>query len=197
MAHENIALVDLDGTVADHDQALLTSLQDIHGPNEPPITLEKWRDKSLAPTYMFNRMQMIRSCSTWWENLPEIPAGMLIVDIMMSLGYRIVVLTQSPRRNPSASKGKIKWIGKHMPPGTDYIVTRDKSLTYGKVLFDDYPAYIDAWLAHRPRGLAIMPAFEYNKDYEHPNVIRYDGDNLADVVAALKKQADRNPNEPI
>ena len=124
--NDNIALIDLDGTVADHDAALLHDLMEIHAPEEPPIDLNKWRNKNLAPQYMFNRMQMIRSCSSWWENLPVIRSGMMVVDIMISLGFRIVVLTQGPKANPSAWKGKVKWVQKYMPGNTDMIVTRDK-----------------------------------------------------------------------
>tara|TARA_Y100000310_G_C20512920_1_gene729762 strand:+ start:436 stop:588 length:153 start_codon:yes stop_codon:yes gene_type:complete len=47
-------------------------------------------------------------------------------------------------------------------------ITEDKGIVYGKVLVDDYPCYIKRWLENRPRGLVIMPAHSYNRDFEHP-----------------------------
>ena len=69
------------------------------------------------------------------------------------------------------------------------IVGKSKGGVYGRVLVDDWPGYVEDWLAHRPRGLAIMPAHPYNEDFKHPNVIRYltrDARSNRLVGAALK-----------
>ncbi len=52
---------------------------------------------------------------------------------------------------------------------------------YGKMLTDDWPNYMIRWLEWRPRGLGIMPAQKWNEGFEHSNVVRYDGTNLAEV----------------
>jgi hypothetical protein len=36
-----------------------------------------------------------------------------------------------------------------------------------------------------------MPAHEYNKDFKHPNVIRYDGTNIEEVKERLISQFNR------
>lgn len=48
-------------------------------------------------------------------------------------------------------------------------------------------------MAHRPRGLAIMPDHPYNRDFEHENVIRYDGSDDGRVLVgkALRAAWDR------
>ena len=75
------------------------------------------------------------------------------------------------------------------------IVGRDKGGTYGRVLVDDYPKYLADWLKHRQRGLAIMPAHSYNEGFTHPNVIRYDGTNKAEVYDALRAAYERKSNQ--
>ena len=56
-------------------------------------------------------------------------------------------------------------------PLADVTVTHDKGLVYGKVLFDDYPPYIERWLEHRPRGKVLMLETPYNRSFSHPNVL--------------------------
>ena len=193
---DNIALIDLDGTVADHDGALLRDLEALRAPEEPPIDLSKWRDKSKMPPHISYRTYMIRDRSSWWENLPVIQKGMDLVNLMQSMGYRIVILTQGPRTNPSAWKGKVKWINKYFGTDIDMTITRDKGMVYGKVLFDDYPVYMDAWLEHRPRGLGIMNAFPYNEGYSNPQVIRWDSETITqEIIDALQRQLERKARE--
>ena len=74
-------------------------------------------------------------------------------------------------------------------------ITQDKSVHYGKVLVDDYPGYIEAWLEHRPRGLVIMPAHDHNKDFVHAQVVRYDGTDLDEVCATMHAAFHRKGGE--
>ena len=72
-------------------------------------------------------------------------------------------------------------------------ITRNKSLVYGRILVDDWPAFVGPWLANRPRGLAIIPAQPWNDHYWHPRAFRYTGDNfdgLKKCVAAAANRAD-------
>ena len=62
---------------------------------------------------------------------------------------------------------------------------------------DDYPDYALRWLEWRKRGLVIMPAHEYNKDFKHPNVIRYTGENLEEVKRGLEKAYKRQSGEEL
>lgn len=190
MKSEDIALVDLDGTIADYDGALLREMEKMHGPEENPIDLVEWRDKNKVPDHIFARMELIKSDSEWWRTLPVISHGMDVVNLMMEMGFRIVVLTQGPRLNSSAWKGKLEWIHENLPEGTDTIITRDKGLVYGKVLFDDYPKYLQSWLRFRPRGLGIMNAHPTNANFLHPNVIRY-SNNIEEIKKELKNQIER------
>ena len=181
---ENIALFDMDGTICDHDQSLFEGLEALRGPKElvyrPPI-------KDDAPEYIKNRADLIRASESWWENLPRLQLGWNVLKIARELDYRIMILTQGPKKNPASWSGKKKWIDKNLGPDVDITITRDKGLVYGKVLVDDYPQYIERWLKWRERGLVIMPANESNKYFNHSQVIRYDGTNLEEVSKAMER----------
>lgn len=191
---EPIALFDLDGTLFDYDKALLNSLKSIKSPEENKSF--DIHDSNL-PDYLKKRIDMIRSSSSWWENLEKFKLGWDILEVAKSLGYRIMILTQGPKKFPLSWMAKKKIVDKYLGPETDITITRDKGLVYGKILVDDYPGYIQRWLDWRDRGLVIMPANEQNKNYSHPRVIRYDGSNLELVKKAIKAVKERKRGENI
>ena len=182
-----IALFDLDGTLADYDGALRKDLEMIASPHEPPITYDLF---SNAYPYLEARRHMITSQVGWWLKLERFKLGWDVLIQVKKLGYRIAVLTKGPSSKYQAWSEKVEWCNKQL---ADYeidgvTITHNKGLVYGKVLVDDYPDYILAWLAYRPRGLVIMPAHDFNKDFTHPNVVRYDGTNLFEVVTRLREK---------
>lgn len=169
---ENICLVDLDGTLVSYEKKLLQDLKRLASPKEPPLTRPPRDD---APDYLRARSDLIRANSNWWATLPKLKLGMDMWYLAGELGFRRVILTQGPKRNPSAWKGKKIWIDNNLGNETDVIITRDKGLVYGKVLVDDWPEYVEKWLKWRPRGLAIMPSSKYNEKFIHEQIIHYDG----------------------
>jgi len=181
---ERICLLDLDGTLCDYDHSLSLSMAHLASPEEPPF---KGVPRDDAPAYLRCRADIIRLNPEWWATLPKFKLGFDIWDLAGELGYRRMILTQGPRRNPHAWTGKKLWIDRNLGLDTEITITRDKGLVYGKVLVDDWPEYIHRWLEWRPRGLVIMPANEANKGYSHPQVIRYDGKNLDVVREAMEK----------
>jgi 5'-nucleotidase len=189
MEIENWALFDMDGTLCNYDLGLLRELNKLKSPGEPEIELPI---KDKAPKYLQERANLVRSCKSWWANLPKFELGFDIWDLAEELGYQRMILTQGPKKNPNAWTGKKLWIDRNLGPDTDMTITRDKGLVYGKVLVDDFPGYVNRWLQWRPRGLVIMPANKGNEDYTHKQVIRYDGSNLAEVREAMKEAKLRN-----
>ena len=183
---ENVSLFDLDGTLCDYEKALIEDLNNLRSPDEPPCV---GVPKDDAPEYLRNRANLIRSSADWWSELPIFPLGMSIWHLAGKLGYRRMVLTQGPKRNPSAWSGKKMWIDKNLGQDVDITITRDKGLVYGKILVDDWPDYIIRWLKWRPRGLVIMPASSSNEKFKHSQVIRYDGSekSFEEVGVAMKK----------
>ena len=92
---------------------------------------------------------------------------------------------------------KVQCCQKYLGEKIDIAIVSSKGEVYGRVLYDDYPVYMQAWLKNRSRGLGIMPVTESNKEFVHPNVVKYDGTNDEAVQAALQKAWDRQSQEPL
>ncbi|MFH1248789.1 MAG: hypothetical protein V1660_01410 [archaeon] len=185
---EDIALFDMDGTLCDYEGGLIAELQKLKAPNEPDFFPQIRED---MPDYIKERSDLIRSSEGWWANLPKLKSGFDILENAKNLDYKIMILTQGPRRNPHAWSGKKLWIDKNLGQDIDITITRDKGLVYGKILVDDCPEYISRWLEWRPRGLVIMPKNESNKSFIHHQVIRYNGENLEEVITEMKRAKTR------
>jgi 5'-nucleotidase len=183
MEHDLIVLYDMDGTLFDYEKALASDLKKLASPGEKTIRISFGNN----PLYLRERIDLITSNESWWENLPKFQLGWDVLKITQELGYYHTILTQGPRKKPAAWSGKKKCVDKHFGENFDVILTRNKGLIYGKVLVDDFPGYIEKWLKWRKNGQVIMPANEYNKDFKHSQVIRYDGNNLNEVRDALEK----------
>lgn len=164
-----IALIDMDGTLADYDRTLLADLKALASPDEPEPKLS-WND---TVPYLEARMRLIKTQPGWWLNLPKLWAGFEILDELRRQGFQVHVLTKGPRHTASAWSEKLLWCQRNLSEGFGMSITSDKGLVYGRVLVDDYPPYMERWLENRPRGLGLMPEAEYNKGFEHPNVLKY------------------------
>lgn len=182
-----IALLDMDGTVADYEGQLSKDLSKLASPSEPSFDI--WGDKR-HPEYIRARMELIKCRGEWWENLPVLPIGMKIVSFLKEYGFSVHILTQGPKSNPEAWSHKARWVMKNLPE-TPITITRDKGLVYGRILVDDWPEYIERWLKWRPRGQVIMPAQKWNLNFSHQNVLRYDGTNDEELKLVLDRTRTR------
>lgn len=195
--NENVFLFDLDGSLADHDEALIRDLEHIRGPNEPVVNRDAlWKLDDIA--HMKARVDLIRKVPGWWRNLKPIDLGFQIYHLAQSFGFVTEVLTKGPKRKSLAWKEKVDWCLEHLGDTDVHIVT-NKGRFYGKVLYDDYPLYMEKWLQWRHRGLGIMPLYDSNKDFDHPNVLFWDGEKstLGLIRTALHRVMIRKPNESL
>lgn len=190
---ENIALFDMDGTLADYEAGLRKDLAKIAAPNDP-----HYPDLHNTPDWIEQRIRLIRTQPGWWQKLQPIPLGFTILKTALETGFHTRILTKGPRKSTNAWTEKVLWCQHHIEPidpRMQITITEDKGLVYGKVLVDDYPPYMDRWLQWRPRGLGIMPAQKWNEDYKHPNVLRYDGNNHWELKQRLHDAYHRQPRE--
>jgi 5'(3')-deoxyribonucleotidase len=151
---DQVALVDLDDTVAAYSKALREQMRLIQAPDEPAY-MDRMFDRE--EPYMEARRKLIQRQPGFWRGLEPIPLGFEIVEELRKQSFGIHVLTKGPKTTPSAWSEKVEWSTQHMPYAT-VTVAGDKSLVYGRVLVDDWPTYFEKWLLVRPRGLVICPA---------------------------------------
>lgn len=163
-----VALIDMDGTLCDYDGAIARMAATLRSPEEPQCQYER----DCEPAYISNRIELIKSLPGFWRDLEVLPNSLALAKWLESSGFEIHILTQGPRRHPRAWQEKVEWINTHLPD-RDITITRNKSLTYGRILVDDYPPYMEGWLQHRPRGLGLMPEQPWNQDFSHPQVIKF------------------------
>lgn len=172
-----VALIDLDGTVADYDHAMREALLKIHSPGEPPLE-DSLRE---APVWMEERQKLIKQSVGFWRNLPRIHRGFTVVAALRELRFRLMVLSKGPTKTSSAWTEKLLWCQEHLPDAGVAIISEPdaKGMVYGRVLVEDWPPFIEHWLEARPRGLVVLIDHPYNRGFEHPQVFRYVG-NAAD-----------------
>jgi 5'-nucleotidase len=191
---DNIGLFDLDGSLANYDKAVLEGLAALKSPDESPV--EDVRGAYQIP-HLKARIELISRQPNWWLNLEQIEMGFQVLHRAKEIGFQIHVLTQGPKTKPLAWKEKVEWCQKHLGSDIDIHITRNKGMVYGKFLYDDYPEYMLKWLEHRPRGLGIMPVNKGNKDFRHPQVVRWDGTNRDEVTERLRAAHKRLPGEAL
>lgn len=189
---DDLALVDMDGTVVDLDLAMKAGLESIRSPEEP--VFEHGDD---LPAWMDARRHLLMTQPGFWRNLPRYEPGFEIVKILEEEGFLLHILTKGPSKKLAAWTEKVEWCREHIPQA-EVTVTENKSHYYGKLLVDDWAPYFMGWLRHRPRGLVIVPAQPWNVDVEskHPNIIRYTGDNRKRVREAIRTAKYRLADEP-
>jgi hypothetical protein len=185
-----IALLDLDGTCADYDKALTAEMAKIASPGDPPYI------KHSGDTFMNARRKLIQNQSGFWRNLEKLELGFEVINVLKYVGFSINVLTQGPRKSINAWSEKVLWCQEHLAD-IPITITQDKSLSYGRVLVDDFSPYFLKWLEHRPRGLVVCVAHPWNEMFAvggeayQSNIFRYNGNNKVELLQVLQKAYDR------
>ncbi len=197
---DKIALIDLDGSIADYDGVMKRELDKLRDPSEPPVK-DRYTDREnneiRETPHLEARRKLIQAKPGFWRNLPRHPLGFQIVEVMRSLKFKLQILTKGPSSTPGAWSEKFEWCKANIPDAS-VTVTEDKSGSYGRVLLDDWPPYFIPWLKHRTRGVVIMVAQPWNTDMSlfieqakglgilNPRIVRYDGTNLNEVQEQLQ-----------
>lgn len=178
---DRLALIDLDGTVADYDTKMKRELAKLVAPGETGVQGE----------YLENRRKLVRSKPGFYLNLKPLKRGFEVLDLVRTIGFELVVLTKASVDVPTSWSEKVQWARKHLPDAS-ITISQTKELVYGRVLVDDWPEYYEPWLQNRPKGIVIAVAHPHNdRPTKDPRIIRYDGTNLDQVQEALIKAYNR------
>jgi len=185
---ENIALFDMDGTLCDFEGALRDHLAllnrggpvDYLDPEVPVFTNE--HESALAA-----QRRLIMRLPGFWNSFEPIPAGLALLDAAKEMGFNCHILTKGPSYATRAWMEKIEWCQKYVPD-TPVTVTQDKGIVYGRILVDDYSTYMSRWLEWRPRGLGLMADVRENHNFEHPQVFKYNEENMDEAIELMRKQ---------
>lgn len=179
MEQEQIALIDLDETLVHYADIMNEELKSLAGPNE---TFNEYSLLSQHMPHIKKRITLVQKQKGFWYYLPQIEIGMEVYKLIEEVGFKTFILTKGPWIATNAWTEKFEWCKEYVP-NSSVILSEEKSLVYGKVLFDDWPEYVNKWLTWRPRGLVLMLENMYNKHYNHKQVVKVlrDGSNL-DVV---------------
>ncbi len=169
-----IALFDMDGVLFGYAQRLAEEINKIKHPSEPIYTYGDFGGNN--PDFMENRRALITKSGDFWENLDKLADGMFILNTCIEIGFTPHILTKGPYTKPEAWSHKLKCIHKNLSQveqiGVNMVTS--KGYTYGRILVDDWPEFCYDWLKNRPRGTVIMPARPWNKDVNHPQIVRLD-----------------------
>ena len=190
---ERVALVDLDNTLADYDGAMQHELAKMRSPHDPPLPTWSRDDE---PPWLEARRRLVALRPGFWRELPRLAAGFEVYNALVAIGFDIMILSKGPTTKTAAWMEKADWCAVNVP-NAEVTITHRKSLTYGRVLVDDWPPYVEPWLETRPRGLVIMPAQPWNEGFTHPNVYRYADRDVLKLHRVLKAAYDRTSGEPL
>jgi len=183
---EQVALLDLDSSLADFEASMTEKLLAMCSPWEPKELPPEFRYPNKTPDWLRARKDLIKRQPGFWRGLPVISFGMELYQLLGDLGYNRMILTKGPTTNTPAWMEKVDWCHRHVPDA-EITITHDKGLVYGKVLYDDFPPYINRWLEWRPRGKVLMLDAPHNQEFQHPNVLRCHRHPLADQKDAILK----------
>lgn len=184
---DDVALIDMDGTLCDYDGAMSYELEKLRSPGE---TYDFQHGGEWSDWYEARRAAVSR-IPGFWRNLKPLPVGMEIYYMLQELQFDLNILTKGPSTKPIAWSEKLEWCREFVPEA-HVTVTEDKSLVYGKLLVDDWPSYYQSWLKWRPRGYVVVPAQPWNVDAEKfapGQIFRYDGtnpDRLFEILSFVK-----------
>lgn len=195
-----VGLFDMDGTLANYEKAMRSWLDLMKESSEPHYEVH-----AREPSYFYERHRVIRRQPGFWRNLEKIDVGFEVLRIAQEVGFRnIHACTRGPSDCPSAWSEKFEWIQKHkesglLPNSMKITVTEDKGTVYGRFLCDDHIPFLNRWLEHRKRGLAILVLPVPRKidfDSLHPNIVCFDGSQVNELKSKLEQAFVRKSGEP-
>jgi len=151
--------LDIDGVLTDFPTAMNTYLN-------MNIPVEKFNDRELVNEVGISIPELDSKLGKdFWENLPWLPTGRNVLDLVEDyFGRENVCLFSFPSYNPEGAFGKILWIRKNLPDYSNRFLLG--TLKYfcaspNTILLDDKEKNIREF--KRNEGLAVLVPAPWNK----------------------------------
>lgn len=162
LMNRNVAVVDIDGVVADWNNGFVNWVQE----NEPKLEPRAY-DKHVDPGLRQALKEKLYA-SGGMRGLPLMPGAIRAISKLQDAGYTIVWLTARPvSRHPRLEADTVAWLREHNLP-TDYIYWSDmnkhlfiiEKLPMAAVLFDDEPEIVAHAMEFGVRAYLVNNNFE-------------------------------------
>lgn len=200
---KKIALVDMDGCIADWNTPAVEQLKELESPDEKGLydydNVHLMQDKY---PHFARRADLIMERKGFWLNLQPITAGIALYW-KLAKKFDTYILTKAPAKSSLAWGEKIEWLHKHIDPNIKKIIVTsyDKGMVYGDIFFEDYGKNIRSWTTKHPHGYVIMPSRTWNQDVKDiPNVYRwtdgYDNESNGVVEDLIERVANDIHSRP-
>ena len=188
-------LMDEDCTLKDLEEKLRKSIDAVFSKVAgSPGTADYGRE--LTSSTSFRRFRrVIWESPEFWRHLGIRRDGRWILATLVHLGYAVTVFSEELRRAPDLWEVKMRWCYENLfsgMKGCRFVIGESSCDLDADVYVDDRPGRASSWLALHSGSIAIVPAREWNKDFQHSRAIRFERDRNAALVEDLLSKARRN-----
>lgn len=137
-----IVLVDLDGVTANLEKLFWSRLAEVH-PDVPQILPEDrvtfYIEEQIGQEWS-EKVRSIIHAEHFYRDLEVVPGALEGIEKIQGLGHEVIICT-APVTSPWCAPEKLEWVARHLGTtmATHMIISKDKTLIRGDVLFDDRP----------------------------------------------------------
>ena len=161
-------LLDMDGVLTD----MVRAAADAHLLEYPDTWPPGQYDLQIALNHKGSRSEFWAHLDgpAFWANMPWMPDGRLILELIEQTGLDITILT-SPTLDPYCCAGKAMWISNHLPKYRRKVLIGPQKYRCARpdaLLIDDSDSNVDAFIQHG--GQAILLPRPWNKRHALPTI---------------------------
>lgn len=170
MTDPRIALIDVDGVVADFSDYLLTTIGS-------PLRLrdiKKWDIFAAMTTTERDTARHVLKDPDFWLAQPLLPGAQEGIEKIRRAGFKVVWATAPYERCEKWENARRAWVREHFNSHDhDVAVLHYKGLLRADFFIDDKPEYIFAWESTNGSGSYMFDA-PHNQEHEWPRMFGWD-----------------------
>ncbi len=186
MSHGVIALVDVDGPLADFHGRAKDHINSKFGLNVTDSDFETWDVTAVLPTQaMRDQMNADIAMPGFASSLMPSPGSQDAIESLRSVSKVLFVTTPHPE-SKTWMRERQDWLAKHFGAKPhDIIHIFDKSHVLGDMLLDDKPSNVELWQKRHPQAAGLLWDMLYNRDVNHLTRVN-SWETVLDIVRRIK-----------